>query len=174
MVDLGKLLGDMDPRKLTQVVDFVWNSKDDLVAAALFARQLPEVILTLSTGLAEAGAQARAASIALVGEDGKSGAMSTMTHGAGTLSTISGSLGKVSGFISGAADEAGKVPLMGGPAKQLGGAAASITGTTADLTGLGVDFLNLAGVLVEVAAALAKLGESLDVSSRKARNLVDV
>ncbi|MDQ3156920.1 MAG: hypothetical protein M3Q98_09370 [Actinomycetota bacterium] len=174
MVGLGKLLGGVDPRKLTQVVDFVWDSKDDLVSAALFARQLPELVLTLSNGLAEAGAQARAASIALVGEDGKSGAMPSMAHGAGSLGTISDSLGKMSGFIAGAADEVGKVPLMGGPAKQLGGAAASITGTTADLTGLGEDLLNMAGVLAQVAAALAKLGESLDVSSRKARTLVDV
>lgn len=32
----------------------------------------------------------------------------------------------------------------------------------------------MAGVLAQVAAALAKLGESLDVSSRQARMLVDV
>lgn len=172
MVDVGKLLGSVDPRKLAQVVDFVWDSKDDLITAAVFARQLPELIITISNGLAEAGAQARVASIALVGEDGKSGAMTSMSRSAGSLGAISDQLGKTSGFITRASDEVGKVPLMGGPAKQLGGAAASITGATSDFTGLGEDLLNMAGILAQVAAALAKIAESLDTSSKKARGLV--
>lgn len=174
MVDVGKLLGSVDPRKLTQVVDFVWDSRDDLITAAKFARDLPELVATISNSLAEVGAQARYISVALVGEDGKGGAMVSVSHGAGTLGAISGSLGRTSGFIYKAADEVGKVPLMGGPAKQLTGAAGSITGATAELTGLGEDLMNLAGVLGQIAAALAKLGDNLDGSSKKARGLVEV
>ncbi|MEO6471755.1 MAG: hypothetical protein ABIR57_07670 [Aeromicrobium sp.] len=171
MVDFGKLLGSVDPRKLAIVVDFVWESKDDLVAAAKFATQLPDLLITLSTGLAEAGAQARAASVALVGEDGKGGMMSSMSMGAGSLGVVSGTLGKTSGLINKAATEVGKVPLMGGPAKQLTGAAANLTGAGAELSGFGEDLINMAGALAQVAAALAKIGESLDASGKKARSL---
>lgn len=172
MVDLSKLLGNVDPRKLTAVVDFVWESKDDLMAAAKFATQLPELLIGLSNGLQEASRQARLASVALVGEDGKGGMMVTMSRGSASLGAVSGTLGKTSGLINRAADEFGRVPLMGGPAKQLTGAAAGLTGAGADLTGFGEDLLNMAGVLAQVAAALAALGESLDASGRKARSII--
>lgn len=172
MVDLGKLLGTVDPRKLPVVVDFVWESKDDLIAAARFARQLPELLITLSTGLSEAATQARAASVALVGEDGNGGMMVSMAHGAGSLGAMSSGFSHTSGLINRAADEFGKVPLMGGPARQLTGAAAGLTDVGADLTGFGQDLLNMAGVLAQVAAALAKLGEALDTSGAKARSLI--
>lgn len=172
MVDLGKLFGNVDPRKLNTVVEFVWESKDDLIAAAKFATQLPELLINLSTGLQEASRQARLASVALVGEDGKGGMMASMSKGSTSLGAVSGTLGKTSGLINKVADEFGKVPLMGGPAKQLTGTAAGLTGAGADLAGFGEDLINMAGALAQVASALAALGESLDTTSKKARSII--
>ena len=42
MVDLGKLLGGgFDTKKLQQVIDLVWDNKDDLANSAQFAKDIP-------------------------------------------------------------------------------------------------------------------------------------
>ena len=51
MVDLGKLLGGgFDTKKLQQVIDLVWDNKDDLANSAQFAKDIPDLIRTLASG----------------------------------------------------------------------------------------------------------------------------
>lgn len=174
MVNLGKLLGgdNFDIKKLQQVVDLVWDNKDDLANSAKVAKDIPDLIRTLASGLSEAGTQARAAGFALVGDDGKSGATTRLGSSAKTLGSIADNLTSVAKFVSDAADDVHKVPMMGGPAKQLGGAAKTIHGTTESLGGLADDLVGLAEILGNVGAALSKLGDSLDSSGTKAQGFV--
>jgi hypothetical protein len=173
MVNLGKLLGGgIDIKKVQQVVDLVWDNKDELLNSAQFAKEVPDLIRTLAAGLSEAGGQARAAGFALVGDDGKSGAISRLGSSANTLGSISDNLASVAKFIAEAADDVEKVPMMGGPAKQLGGAAKTIHGTTSSLGGLADDLVGLAEILATVGAALGKLGDSLDTSGTKAQGFL--
>ena len=174
MVNLGKLLGggNFDIKKLQQVVDLVWDNKDDLASSAQLAKDLPDLVRTLAGGLTDAGNQARAAGLALVGEDGRSCATTRLGSSAETLGSISDNLTNVAKFIADAADDVEKVPMMGGPAKQLSGAAKTIRGTTDGLGGLADDLVGLAEILGNVGAALTKLGDSLDSSGAKAQGFV--
>lgn len=173
MVNLGKLLGgNLDLKKLQQVVDLVWDNKDDLANSAKVAKEIPDLVRMLANGLSEAGTQARAAGLALVGEDGRSGATTRLGSSAKTLGSISESLTNVAKFVADAADDVQKVPMMGGPAKQLGGAAKTIHQTTDGLGGLADDLVGLAEILGNVGAALSKLGDSLDSSGTKAQGFV--
>ena len=173
MVNLGKLLGgNLDIKKVQQVVDLVWDNKDDLANSAKFAKEIPDFIRTLASGLSEAGNQARAAGFALVGEDGKSGATTRLGSSATTLGSIADNLTSVAKFVADAADDVVKVPMMGGPAKQLGGAAKTIRDTTSGLGGLADDLVGLAEILGNVGAALSKLGDSLDTAATKAQGFV--
>lgn len=170
MVNLGKLLGGgIDITKLQEVVDLVWNNKDEFANSAKFAKDIPDLIRTLAGGLSEAGGQARAAGLALVGEDGKSGAGTKLGSSAKTLGSIAENLTSVAKFVADAADDVHKVPMMGGPAKQLSGAAKTIHGTTTSLGGLAEDLVGLAEILGNVGSALNKLGDSLDSSGAKAQ-----
>lgn len=170
MVNLGKLLGGgFDAKKLQEVIDLVWDNKDDLANSAQFAKDIPDLIRTLAGGLSDAGGQARAAGLALVGDDGKSGAGAKLGSSAKTLGSIAENLASVAKFVTDAADDIKGVPLMGGPAKQLGGAAKQIHGTTSSLGGLAEDLVGLADILGNVGAALNKLGDSLDQSGTNAK-----
>jgi hypothetical protein len=170
VVNFGKLLGgNMDIKKLQEVVDLVWDNKDELANSAQFAKDIPDLIRTLAGGLSDAGGQARAAGLALVGDDGKSGATTKLGSSAKTLGSIAENLASVAKFVTDAADDIKGVPLMGGPAKQLSGAAKSIQGTTTSLGGLAEDLVGLADILGNVGAALNKLGDSLDSSGTKAQ-----
>jgi transketolase C-terminal domain/subunit len=173
MVNLGKLLGgNLDIKKVQQVVDLVWDNKDDLANSAKFAKEIPDFIRTLASGLSEAGNQARAAGLALVGEDGRSGATTRLGSSATTLGSIADNLTSIATFVADAADDVEKVPMMGGPARQLGGAAKTIRDTTSGLGGLADDLVGLAEILGNVGAALSKLGDSLDASGTKAQGFV--
>lgn len=171
-MDLSKLLGSLDLDKLNDVVDMVWSNRDDLLASADFARGLPDLLAGLAQGLGDAGSQARAAAVALVGDDGASGATATLGSSAGRLGSIAEALASVGSFVADAADDVEKVPLMSGPAKKLGKAASSITGTTGDLGSLADDLVALAEVLATVGRALATLGDSLDRTGSQARAFV--
>ena len=171
MVNLGKLIGGggLDVKKMQQVIDLVWDNKDDLANSAKFAKDIPDLIRTLAGGLSEAGGQARAAGLALVGDDGKSGATTRLGSSAQTLGSIAENLASVAKFVTDAADDIKGVPMMGGPAKQLGGAAKTLHGTTTSLGGLAEDLVGLAEILGSVGAALNKLGDSLDSSGTEAK-----
>ena len=172
MVDLGKLLGGFDSNKLQEVIDLVWDNKEDLANSARFAKEIPDLIRTLASGLSEAGGQARAAGLALVGDDGRSGATTRLGSSAKTLGSIAENLAAVAKFVTDAADDIGGVPLMSGPAKQLSGAAKTIQGTTGSLGGLADDLIGLADILGNVGQALSKLGDSLDSSGTKAQGFL--
>jgi len=172
MVDLGRLLGGFDSKKLQEVIDLVWDNKDDLANSAQFAREIPDLIRTLASGLSEAGGQARAAGLALVGDDGRSGATTRLGSSAKTLGSISENFAAVAKFVTDAADDIGGVPMMSGPAKQLSGAAKTIHGTTASLGGLADDLVGLADILGNVGQALSRLGDSLDSSGTKAQSFL--
>lgn len=170
MVNLGKLLGgSMDVKKLQQVVDLVWENRDEIVGSAKLAKEIPELVRTLAAGLSEAGTQARAAGLALVGDDGASGATARLGSSASTVGSIAENLSGIAKFVADAADDVKAVPLMGGPAKQLNAAAKKIEGTTGDLGGLADDLVQLSEILGTVGAALARLGDSLDQSGAKAQ-----
>lgn len=165
LMDLGKLLGGaLDADALKDVIELVTKNKDVLV-------NLPSVVKTLATGLSEAGEQARAAGLALVGPDGKSGATTHLGSSAKTVGSIADSLTSVVKLLDGAVDDIAKVPLMGGPAKQIGSATKTIHGTTSSLGGLADDLVALADILGQVGTALTTLGDKLDGSGNEAKGL---
>jgi hypothetical protein len=80
----GKLLGGLDMDEVGRAVNFVIENQDDFgriieqfknmpdgITGLL--HQLPELLHTVGTGLAEAGEQAGKAALSLVGPDGLSG-----------------------------------------------------------------------------------------------------
>lgn len=169
---LGKFLGKGELDRIRQVLDLVWDNRDDLARSLSVARNLPNLISSLAEGLGEAGVQAKAASRALVGTDGTSGATSTLSRSAGSVGAISARLASVAQFISEASDDVEKVPLMSGPATKLGGAARTIESTTTDLGELAEDLVGLSEILATVGAALGRLGESLDQSGNQAQGFL--
>ncbi|MFT4189354.1 MAG: hypothetical protein QM621_12320 [Aeromicrobium sp.] len=163
-MDLGSLFSTVDPKKLSQVVELVWDQKDNLAKSAAMAADLPDLIRSLAGGLEEAGKQAQLASAALVGKDGASGATTRLSGSARTVSGISEDMVKVVGLISSAVDQIEKVPLMGAPAKQLGKAVTLVEDTTGGLGSLADDLAAISDVLGQVGLALGKLGDALDRS----------
>lgn len=173
-MDLGKLLGGVDATKISSVIDLVWDNKDDLAASLALVRAVPDLFEKLSSGLNDAGTQARAAAVALVGDDGDSGATTKLASSATTIGRIADVMNGVAGSVTDAAADVRKVPLMDKPAAKLGDAAKAIEKTTDDLGGLADDLVSLAGILAAVGAALAGLGDSLDQTGSTAKSFAAV
>nr|HRW19954.1 hypothetical protein [Dermatophilaceae bacterium] len=133
---------------------------------------MPELFDKIGDSLDGAGQQAKAAALALVGDDGDSGARGSLgkasTALAGIVSTIDGGIARVSD----AADHAAKVPLMGGVAGSLKEAATDLGQTTGQLGDLAESMAEIATVLAQVGAALAKVGEHLTDTSTQARGFL--
>lgn len=169
-MDLGSIFGDFDADQLGDVIDLVTKNKDTL---ALVGR-LPEFLEKIADGLNGAGEQARAASFALVGDDGESGVRATLADSAQALTAIVVSIGAGAKRIADAAESAAKVPLMDGPASRLADAAEEMSNTTDRLGDLAKGMESIGETLAKVATALAKLGEHLDDSGAHAKGFVDL
>jgi len=157
-MDIGKLLGGIDADKLQSVVKL--------------AKDLPAFFEKISDGLSAAGEQARAASVALVGDDGDSGVRGTLGDSSEALKEIVASLTKGVGLIGDAAESAAKVPLMDGPAKRFAEAASELGDTTGKLGDLAAGMASIADTLTAVGKALASLGDHLDDTGSQARGFV--
>ena len=73
--DIGDLLGkNPTVDKIGDVVEFFMEHRDDLDKVIAFVQSAPAMLDKLAGGLSDAGAQARQASISLVGSTGKAGA----------------------------------------------------------------------------------------------------
>lgn len=169
-MDLGDLLGKVDLGDLDEVLGLVRDNKESL---AMLGR-LPDYLGRLADGLNGAGQQARSASLALIGEDGKSGVRSTLAESAEALSAIVTSIGAGADRIKEAADKASRVPLMDGPAERLAGAASEMSDTTGKLGELARAMDTIGDTLAQVGEALAKLGDHLDDSGAQARGFADL
>src|SRR5687768_863279 len=124
MVDLGKILGaGAEVTRLQDVVDFIAEHRDDLERSVQIGRDLPALLLLLSSGLADAGAHASKAGKAL---SGASGATGRVGDSAEALAAISASISAVGTLVGDAAIDISKVPLMGGPSRQLATAAHAV------------------------------------------------
>ncbi len=167
-MDLGGILGGFDTDQLKEVIDLVGDHKESL---ALLAK-LPDFLDKIADGLAGAGEQARAAAVALVGDDGTSGVRATLSESAAALGSIVAAVGAGAERIAEAAASAAKVPLMDGPASRLSDAAEQMGATTDKLGDLATGMESIGETLASVAAALAKLGDHLDESGTQAKSFV--
>jgi ABC-type transporter Mla subunit MlaD len=170
MVDLGKILGaGADISRLQDVVDFIADHKDDIEAGSQIARDLPDLLRLLSSGLADAGTHATKAGAAL---SGTSGATGRVGDSAEALATISSSLAAVGRLVGDAAIDISKVPLMGGPSRQLASAANTVADTKSNLDGLAGSLKDIAALLDTVGQALERLGTTLGATGREAKKFV--
>ena len=170
MVDLGKILGaGADLSRLQDVVDFIADHRDDIETSAKIARDLPALLVLLSSGLADAGAHASKAGAAL---SGTSGATGRVGESAETLATISSNHAAVGRLVGDAAGDIAKVPLMGGPSRQLANAANAVAETKDNLDGLAGSLKDISGLLDTVGQALERLGTTLGATGREANKFV--
>jgi len=170
MVDLGKILGaGADISRLQDVVDFIADHKDDIEAGSQIARDLPDLLRLLSSGLADAGTHASKAGAAL---SGTSGATGRVGDSAEALATISSSLAAVGTMVGDAAIDISKVPLMGGPSRQLASAAHAVGDTKKNLDGLAGSLKDISALLDTVGQALERLGTTLGATGREAKKFV--
>ena len=170
MVDLGKILGaGAEVTRLQDVVDFIADHRDELENSAKIARDLPALLLLLSSGLADAGAHASKAGKAL---SGASGATGRVGDSAAALATISSSLSQVGTLVGDAAIDISKVPLMGGPSRQLATAAHAVADTKKNLDSLSGDLQEISALLDTVGQALERLGTTLGATGREANKFV--
>ena len=170
MVDLGKILGaGADISRLQDVVDFIADHKDDIEAGSQIARDLPDLLRLLSSGLADAGTHASKAGAAL---SGTSGATGRVGDSAEALATISSSLAAVGTMVGDAAIDISKVPLMGAPSRQLASAAHAVADTKKNLDGLAGSLKDISALLDTVGQALERLGTTLGATGREAKKFV--
>ena len=170
MVDLGKILGaGADVSRLQDVVDFIADHRDDIETSAKIARDLPALLVLLSSGLADAGAHASKAGKALSGASGATGRVGDSAH---ALAAISSSLSSVGTLVGDAAIDISKVPLMGGPSRQLASAAHAVADTKKNLDGLADDLKDISELLDTVGHALELLGTTLGATGREANKFV--
>ena len=167
-MDLVGIFGGMDTDRLKELIDLVGDHKESL---ALLAK-LPDFLDKIADGLAGAGEQARAAAVALVGDDGTSGVRVTLADSAVALSSIVAAVGAGAERIADAATSAAKVPLMDGPASRLADAADRMGTTTGELGDLATGMESIGETLAAVGAAIAKLGDHLGESGAQAKSFV--
>ena len=167
-MDLGNLLGGFDTDQVKDVVELVVRNRDVLERLG----DLPELFERFGEGLDGAADQARAAGVALVGDDGEGGVRGTLDVAAAALKQIAGSLGKGASLLGDAADGVGKVPLMDTPAKRFASAAKELDSSTGTLGDLSEAMSTIAATLEDVGRALNGLGDSLADSGGQARGFL--
>ena len=167
-MDLGKLLGAIDGDEIKDVVELVRKNRGLLEQLG----KLPELFASFADGLDSAADQARAAGLALVGQDGDEGVRGRLLQVSESMADLAGSLGKGVGLIGDAADGIGKVPLMDSPAKRLSGAADELGSATGNVKDLAASMDTIADALATVGTALSKLGDHLAESGGEARGFL--
>ncbi len=167
-MDFGKIFGGLDADHVADVVQLVLDNR----AVIANLGRLPEFFAGISTSLAVAGAEARQASIALIGPSGDAGAQGTLVTAAAALADIAQTLDKGADLVGQTAHGAAKVPLMDGPAGHLADAAAELTSANARMRELATSMTSMAEVLATVGAALGRVGAALDDTSGQARGFM--
>lgn len=165
---LGSLLDDLAGDDIKDVIDLVRKNRGVLEKLS----DLPELFDKFAAGLDAAADQAKAAGLALVGDDGQGGVRGTLDVAAVALKQISGSIGKGASLLGDAADGVGKVPLMDGPAKKFGSAASELESSTGTVGDLSEAMRTIAQTLEDVGRALTRLGDSLADSGGQARGFL--
>lgn len=167
-MDFGKIFSSVDANDIADVVKLVVENRDVIARLG----QLPELLDQFSHSLGGAGTEAKQAALALVGEDGKTGARGILEQTSTALAGIATSLGKGIELINDTAAAAHKVPLMDGPASKLEGAAREMSDSTELLTQLAASMDSIAEVLASVGSALDKVGGYLTDTSTQARGFM--
>jgi hypothetical protein len=209
VVDFGKLFGKVGGGQVGEAFKWVTDNKDTLGDAIEFIqdlddhvvrllKQLPDLLDGLGSSLADAGEQAQRAALTLVGDDGKSGAQATLSHGAGMLGGITEQLGKAAATLADVAEDVGNVgipsiepqfteilglkvisgvdietnSILAGPAGKLKDSATTVGGVTKNLGELADDLDNIADVLGKVGEALGNLGGRLGDSGSQIKGVL--
>lgn len=168
VMDLSGLFGNVDTSQLVDVIEVVVRNRDVIDKLG----RLPEFLDRLGDSLAGAGTEAKSAAVALVGQDGSSGAKGALGGAAHALSEIADSLSKGAGLLTAAADAAHKVPLMDRPADRIGEAATELGQSTSALGELATSLAGIVAVLDSVAHALDRVGDHLVDTSGQARGFL--
>jgi hypothetical protein len=178
------LLGGRDLGDVKKAVGFVLENSDDFKkvlelvrglpdGAVGFIGQLPELLKTIGTGLAEAGEQAAKAAGALVGDDGEGGARKALIGSAGTMNAAKDRLKDAAGMLSGLAGELDKIPGIGdAAAKKLNDGSGQIGGVATEVESLAGNLQDLSDILGTVGDALKGLGTKLTESGGSVKTLL--
>ncbi|WP_432885503.1 hypothetical protein ACQPYH_01585 [Kribbella sp. CA-245084] len=178
------LLGGRDLGDVKKAVGFVMENSDDFQkvlelvrglpdGAVGFIGQLPELLKTIGTGLAEAGEQAAKAAGALVGDDGEGGARKALTGSAGTMNSAKDRLKDASGMLAGLAGELDKIPGIGdAAAKKLTDGSGQIGAVATEVESLAGNMKDLSDILGTVGDALKGLGTKLTESGGSVKTLL--
>ena len=168
-MDFGKLLGALDGDDIQDALELLRKNRGLLEQLG----RLPDFFASFAARLDQAGDQARAAGLALVGEDGDEGVRGRLVQAGESMAAIAGSLGKGAGLVGDAADGIGKVPLMDAPAKRLGSAADEVGEAVGHVRELAASMDVIAEALAVVGAALGRLGDHLTESGDQARGFLE-
>ena len=178
------LLGGRDLGDVKKAVGFVMENSDDFQKVLELVRglpdgavgligQLPELLKTIGTGLAEAGEQAAKAAGALVGDDGEGGARKALTGSAGTINAAKDRLKDAAGMLAGLAGELDKIPGVGdAAAKKLNDGSGQIGGVATEVESLAGNLQDLSDILATVGDALKGLGTKLTESGGSVKTLL--
>ncbi|MGL5824466.1 MAG: hypothetical protein ACRCYU_06485 [Nocardioides sp.] len=164
-MDLGALLGGFDADQIADLADVLVKNRGSLELLG----KLPGYLEKVAVALDGAGDQAKAAGLALVGDDGESGVRAAVELSAQALTDIASSMERGLARISDAADGISRVPLLDGPADKLANATTELAATTQRLTDLASAMGVIGETLATVGQALAGLGDRLGESGGHAR-----
>lgn len=208
-VDLGKLFTDLNVDEVKRAVNFFLENQDDFGrllqllrdlpdGAAGLLHQLPELLNTVGTGLAEAGEQAANAARALIGPDGGGGARGALTGGAELMASTKDQLGAAAAMLAGVATQLNDIDIpnfeptfvkiagfdvisgldvgstkpLEGPARTLNDGATTVTGVAGNLDLLSGSLREISDILGAVGDALNGLGDKLHSSGRTVAELL--
>src|SRR5689334_15343394 len=165
VMGIEDLLGGRDLGDVKKAVGFVMENSDDFQKVVELVRglpdgavgligQLPELLKTIGTGLAEAGEQAAKAAGALVGDDGEGGARKALTGSAGTMNAAKDRLKDAAGMLAGLAGELDKIPGVGdAAAKKLNDGSGQIGGVATEVESLAGNLQDPFDILATVGGA---------------------
>jgi hypothetical protein len=178
------LLGGRDLGDVKKAVGFVMENSDDFEKVLKLVRglpdnalgligQLPELLKTIGSGLADAGEQAAKAANALVGDDGEGGARRALSGSADTMNAAKDKLKDAAGMLAGLAGELDKIPGIGdAAAKRLNDGSGQIGGVATEVESLAGNLNDLSGILSSVGEALSGLGQKLTESGGSVKTLM--
>lgn len=149
----GDLLGGLDVDRVTEVVDLVWDNKDDLLE---LLSKLPGLLSDAGEQMQAAGDGAQRASGFLSGD-----VQELTTRAADTLEDSQKQLEAVADALKGVGDILDKVPLMGDLGDTLGDGLKALAGVADNVEGVAGTIRGLGDRLGDVGGDLDGMGESL-------------
>jgi ABC-type transporter Mla subunit MlaD len=197
--DISKMLDNTPMDKVSEVVEFFMDHRDELDKLIGLVQAAPALIAKVGDALDDAGEHAKDAALAIAGKTRKGGAAATLAAGSGTLANVGSQLAEAASLLDDMASfmakveiphveptftkvagvdivsglDIGKDMMLADPAMRLASAADTLGKAKGDLDNLAKNLESLADTLASVGGALDKLGDGLKNSGLQASKLFD-